>query len=419
MQMSLTTTRNVVLFLLGAGLTASVLPACLPDPPKPPEQPAAIPDMAQPPLTIDKQLSARQTFDQKVVPLLLPTCGACHKTEGGIGPAFLASGSMSTYDPYPVTSKWNGFLVDNPDLSLLLRKGEHEGPALTLDQYDAVLEWLKLEKAERDSLTVTPFKQQVKPFVPDTSGTLNKIDLGVLDSMFVGAYISFKATPLLQNGVTRGLEISQLKFFNVKPGAKAGDQRTLHVRRPLFIVWQGQVAAPDPVDSFNATDLTIPLDTSTTPPGTTITPGLLTLSDYRQGNSLSIAFDELRAVPPTPGSNPCKPAGFTYFKANVMPYMNKATTCVNAGMPCHSAAVQSGGVNMGPLTGMDDTQIANVCEILKYFNSIDTLRDNTNPNATYNHPYKFTTTNCTNAGFPTTCFTDWNAKLDMWKQNEQ
>ena len=71
------------------------------------------------------------------------------------------------------------------------------------------------------------------------------------------------------------------------------------------------------------------------------------------------------------------------------------------------------------MTGVDDAQIANVCEILKYFNSIDTLRDNTNPNATYNHPYKFTTTNCTNAGFPTTCFTDWNTKLDMWKQNEQ
>lgn len=416
--MSLLNTRNITLFLLGAGLGTTLLPACLPEPPKPPSQSMAAPDMAVPPLTLDQQLSARDTFSKKLVPLLLPTCGACHRTEGGIGPAFLASGSMTTYDPYAVTSKWNGFIVDNPDLSLLLRKGEHEGPALGLDQYSVAQEWLKLEKAERDSLTSTPFKAQVKPFPPDTSGGLTKVPLVVIDPAFVDAYVSFKATPLIQGGVTRGLEISQLKLFNVKTGAKAGDQRTLHVKRPLFIVWQGQLATPDPVDSFNATDLTIPLDTATTPTGFSITPGLLTLSEYRQGNALSISFDDLRLVPPTPGSNPCKTAGYTYFKANVMPYLNKTTSCVNNGL-CHNSNAQSGGINMGPLTGADETQLMNTCEILKYYNSNNVLRDNTNPGDDFNHPFKWTSGNCTTAGFATGCFTDYSNKLDLWKQNEQ
>lgn len=416
--MSLRTTRNVALYLLGAGAGLGLLQACLPEAPKPPGQNSATPDMAmKDQLTVGKVLTARETFTQKVVPLLIPSCAACHRTEGGIGPAFLASGSPTAYDPYPVTSKWNGFIGDNPELSVLLKKGEHEGPALTFDQYDAVLEWLKREKEERAATTLVTFKQQVKPFIPVTTGADTIVDLEVLDTVkFKGAYIKFRATPLVVSGVTRGLEINNLRFYNVKPGSTAGEQRTLHVKRPLFVVWQGQVAAPDPVDSFNSTDLTLTLDTSATPPGYLITPGLLTLSDYRQGNAISIVFDELRSVPPAQGSNPCKPNGYAYFKANVVPYLNKVTTCVNPGL-CHADA-SSGGINMLPLTGTDDTKIGPICEILKYYNSINVVRENTDPNPQYAHPFKFSGTNCMTAGFPSTCFTDFSTRLDTWKTNE-
>lgn len=416
--MSLRTTRNIALYLLGAGAGLGLLQACLPEAPKPAAQTQAAADMAKPSLTLDKILSARETFTQKVVPLLLPSCAACHRTEGGIGPAFLASGSATAYDPYPVTSKWNGFISDTPELSVLLKKGEHEGPALTFDQYDAALEWLKREKEERAATTLVTFKQQVKPFMPVITGGDTTVMVDVLDPVkFQGAYIKFRATPLVVSGVTRGLEINNLKFYNVKPGATAGEQRTLHLKRPLFVVWQGQVASPDPVDSFNSTDLTLTLDTATTPTGYTITPGLLTLSDYRQGNALSIVFDELRSVPPAQGSNPCKPAGYTYFKANVVPYLSKVTTCINPGL-CHADA-SSGGINMLPLSGTDDTKIGPICEILKYYNSINVVKENTDPNPQYAHPFKFTTSNCMSAGFPSTCFTDFSTKLDTWKTNEQ
>ena len=154
--------------LLSLGLLQ--VPGCLSDAPAPVVPPAAPPDMAEPPLDAPVRLSARTIFDTQVLPLVLPSCGGCHKVQGGTGPAFLASISPTNYDPYLITSTWPGFISTSPELSALLTKGQHEGPAFTLDQYATVLSWLSQEAAERAASTVKVFNPAVTPFYADTTG---------------------------------------------------------------------------------------------------------------------------------------------------------------------------------------------------------------------------------------------------------
>lgn len=417
-------------FLLSVSLAApfalaAALPACLPEAPKfSPAPVETVADMGQQTIDAETRLSARAYFTQKVLPLLTPTCAGCHKTDGGVGPAFLKSGSTEVYDPYPIVFAWNNFVVDNPDLSQLLKKGQHEGPALNMDQSDAVLTWLLLEKAEKDAANLTPFKPQTKPFYPVlTANTETKIDLGALDASFTGAYVSFVATEIKQNGLTRGLEISKLKLVNIKAGAKMGDQRTVRFKRPLFILWQSGQPTPDPIDSFASTDQTVSLDTTGATTGSTIIPGLLTLSGYRPGSALSLSFDILQLVAPSAGSNPCTTNGLNTFVSQVRPYIGKAQSCTN-GTLCHNATGNAGGVNMdSALLATTDpkytTATATLCEVLKFYNGVNVLSDNTDPQAGRGHPFKWSATSCASNGYPGTCFTDFKTALQNWRTAEQ
>lgn len=427
MSLSSATRKLLPSALLSLGLLQA--PGCLSDAPAPLVPPPAPPDMAQPPLDAPVHLSARTIFDSQVLPLILPSCGGCHKVQGGTGPAFMASVSPTNYDPYLITSTWPGFINANPDLSALLTKGQHEGPALTLDQYATVLSWLTQEAAERAATTVKTFNPAVEPFFPVTGGGNTIVPLGPISSQFTGAYIGFRATPIT---ATRGLQLNNVRFYNVRPGAVTGDQRAIHFQRPLFVVWQGTTAMPDPVDSFSSTDLTVPLEIvsgTNQPVGQLITPGILILTNYVPGNALSISFNLMQLVPPAAGSNPCKPAGITIFYNQLRPYLGAAGSCTMGGTACHAASGKAGGIDMSPLAApalpVTDPKTVALCETLKFYNSVGTILNNTDPNGMYAHPFKWWTTtagrpnNCSVNGFPDTCFSDFKGVLTSWAAAEQ
>jgi hypothetical protein len=72
------------------------------------------------------------------------TCGACHNPPGtGGAPPWLSSSSAS--DAY-ASVEARGYIVPN---SMLLKKGAHEGPALTNQQTSIVGQWLQLEQSVR------------------------------------------------------------------------------------------------------------------------------------------------------------------------------------------------------------------------------------------------------------------------------
>jgi len=406
----------------GLGLTLSLAAGCLPSGPDTMDAAAAPPTVDVP-----TNLSAKQLFNTKVLPLLTATCGACHSRSVGVGPGFLASVSSdpTVYDPYPIVVGWNGFIVSDPVLSQLLTKGQHEGPALTMDQSTAVLTWLDKEKAERDAVTVIPFKPQLPPQAITLSASkaspqYNYFDLSKLDTGFNGATIRFVATTLNANGT--GLELSDLRLINTKPGAPvAGDQRSIHYKSPLFVLWRGGLPYPDPGNSFDSYDRTITLnqnDPSTT--GVAMGPGLLVLDQYQPGYSISIVFDTIELVKPVSGSNPCSTAQSDYFKNNIAYHYLGATsggsavTCAKAGA-CHNSQNRAAEIDMGPAAAMA-SNLDLLCEQLKFYNSLGIIARNTDPNQTANHVYKWYTSDC-NLLTPAEpgCFANFSSKLDSWK----
>lgn len=304
--------KSLVLSLTSVGASSALMLAsgCLPDAPQ-----AAVTNVdAGSTYDGGVSLSARQMFNMQVLPLLSATCGACHSREVGVGPGFLKSANPdpTIYDPYLTVTNWNNFIVSEPDLSLLLTKGQHEGPALTISQYDSVLAWLQQEKKERDAVSVIPFKPQVAPFsitlsASKSSPKYNNVYLDSIDPGLTGAYIRFVATTLSTSGA--GLEISDLRIVNVKPGSQPTDQRSIHIQSPLFVLWNNGTPETDPANSFSGKDLTVALNQNDpTPAGATgvlIVPGLLVLDDYRPGYALNIVFGVIELVKPVVGSNPC------------------------------------------------------------------------------------------------------------------
>lgn len=435
---------------LWAALCGVALIGCLPSSPKP-QGPAdlgsnqATPetaDMADPTIDASQNVSARTYFNTFVLPSVVPSCGGCHKVEGGVGPGFLKSAKPDSYDPYPTMQGWPDFIrTDDPAQSKFIRKGIHEGPALVgadtncNDQCGLVLQWLELEKEEALTRIAPTFKAATKPFYPSVGGT-STIDLSQISDQFAGSFLRFKTTALPGG---RGIEVSDLRFFNVKAGANANTQRTIRLTRPLFVVWNNGVPLPDPGDSFANTDRTIRLwqddddtgGTVTANPGTgnLIIPGLFTLTQFRTGGALSVVFDTLLVLPPLPGTNPCKAAGLTQFNSQIAQYLRANQSCTRAG--CHDTT-SAGGINMaegtagtlsggttGSLTPMDAAKNTALCEALKFYLTAGTIAKNTDPASTVSHPYRWNTTNCTTAGFGATCYTNFSAALDTWKTAEQ
>lgn len=404
----------------GAVLTQD---GCLPDGPKVAEVPV---DMT-PVVDAGASLTAKQMFNTQVLPLLTSTCGACHSREVGVGPGFLRTGSAdpTVYDPYPIVTTWNNFIVSSPELSALLTKGQHEGPSLSMDQYNATLAWLQQEKKERDAVTVIPFKPQVPPFsvaitTDKANPKYNVVNIDTIDSSFAGANLRFIATTLSPAGT--GLEISDLRFINVKPNPQPGEQRAIHFQSPLFVLWRGGQPYPDPANSFGSADRTVSLnqDDITGGPGVIIIPGILILDQYRTGYSLSVAFSIIELVKPVAGANPCNANQLSYFTTNLAnTYLSAASSCTQSGQ-CHNSAAKVAGVDISP-TLVGGSNLSSLCEQLKFYNGLSIIQHNMDPNATYNHPFKWTASNCTangftNPGAPTnTCFTDFSSKLDTWR----
>lgn len=431
----LATVAALVGMMTAAGLTLS---SCLPATPKPGQLPdlaagqVAMPDGGAdlgPEATIDAgtQLTARRFFESEVKNSLLNSCGACHAREGGVYPFLKISGPD---DPYQTIRNWPGFVLDIaiPSDSKLMSKGRHDGPPLTgtdtgcTDQCAAVARWLEMEIAEIDLTRPVKRSPQTPPFVPKTDGSYTRVELGELRNvdarLFAGAYLSFQATLLPLN---RGIEIKDLRFFNVKADATATrEQRTIRFVRPLFAVWKvGADPLPDPVDNFASTDRTVRLfgddddqggDARVIPgAGNLIVPGLFTLSAYRAGDALNVSFNRVEVLAPLPGENPCTAAGFAKLKP-IRPYLARNQGNNNCGtrVGCHTKEATIASLDLSaaledPAPGAESAAYKGLCERMKFYNQAGTMGDNTDPMVSRHPIFKYDDATCTNLGLGTGC----------------
>lgn len=413
-----------------AGAVGSLGMGCLPAPPRPTGEQA---DMT---VSVDAggSLSARQLFETKVQPLLESTCSVCHNRSVGVGPGFLNSDPQGP-GVYKTVTEWSNFIVSDPELSALLTKGQHEGPALSMSQYAAALEWLQQEKKEREASSVVPFRPQVRPFaVTLTTDKLNpqynQIDLAQINPTFTGAYLQFIATSL-NTGTGSGLEVSDLRFFNRKPGSVAGEQRSIHFNSPLFVLWKNGVPFPDPANSFAGRDITISLNQNDPPrppstmptPGVLIVPGIVVLDQFRAGYSMSLLFDVIELVKPVVGASPCTANQLTYFKSNIAyRYLGAKTgpTAVScAQSKCHDAITSVAGLDMSAaLNGTVD--IGPLCEQMRFYNNLSVVEKNTDPTSQVSHPFRWSPTNCMVLTGPAEnpCFPTFQMHLANWRATQ-
>jgi hypothetical protein len=99
-------------------------------------------------------LMAKQLFDTNVAPILAAACAGCHAGSGATtGPTFLGTSGSDYYGKLLSDPR---FVNNTPATSLILTKGAHEGPALSVTQGNAVQEWLQQEVVERGATLPSP-----------------------------------------------------------------------------------------------------------------------------------------------------------------------------------------------------------------------------------------------------------------------
>lgn len=104
-----------------------------------------------PPTEPEPDTAGRTTFETTILPLLEDRCAVCH-ADPAMAPAFLTENP----DVYDTVMAWPSLVVvETPEQSRLITKGDHDGPAWEQAQVDAILEWLAIEA------------NPVEPIVPD------------------------------------------------------------------------------------------------------------------------------------------------------------------------------------------------------------------------------------------------------------
>jgi hypothetical protein len=186
------------------------------------------------------------------------TCGgACHVMGAGGAPQWLGPP-----DAYTSATKFPGIVTPDPDTSVVVTKGRHEGPPLADPLLTQVLEWLTAEAA---ALPVTMLPAS-PAFTPQTGA--NDIDCSAAG--IPGLHVTFTAS-------ISGTLIT-LTDLNLVTPATTGAQITY----PIFAILPQGGAEIDDASLSNLSE-TFPAATTST-----LGPGTLVLTDWSAGAQMKM-----------------------------------------------------------------------------------------------------------------------------------
>jgi len=252
-----------------------------------------------------ERLSPEQTFAQEARPILVESCGGCHSQKIGVLPPFLEADNE-----YASVSGYKGgfFLTRPAELSYLLHRGPHAGPALTSQQAQRVFSWLKSE--------VEPASVRLSPAVTlEVGEQLLSLETLVASA---GAYISFRVETL--SDVPDGLRLADVTVV-------AGRDSGLYIKHPQLLLSTSAGIQKDVVDSFSAVELRLAAGQSQRLGG-----GSVILNRVPSPARLLMAFEVLqRFSGGQPVSDVC--AALPVFTAQVVPKLRDE--CARA---CHGGA---------------------------------------------------------------------------------
>lgn len=359
-----------------------------------------------------QEREARAKFEKDALPVLQQSCAGCHATTAK-NVAFMLSDATTTpeeiretikaYDP-PVIN------AEQPEVSRLLTKGQHDGPLLTSPQSSAILTWIQAEQesAKHDpdnpiiELATTPAAIQIctAGLPGDATCPTNHISvdgIGTPPLALPGAEITFTAQKL-----TSGLYVTNLKFAGGTAGA--------YIEHPLFVsLPTDKPPVPDGIDRYF--DLKLNQAAAMT---TQLAGGTAQFTGFSGDDMLSIHFKALKAFKPDTTTKPqtgCK--DLAKFKANAAPALQANCTS------CHAGNANANAKSTMDLTGVnsaDDAVAILACnQVRSRVNLVTTAMSGIylapTPGNGTNHPFKFA-----NAGAFTTNF---QTPVDIWVQAEK
>ena len=308
--------------------------------------------------------TARAKFDRDVLPLVTGTCSGCH---AGNDPAI--AWMKPAPDEYTAMKAWpNLVAIANPATSNLLTKGQHQGPAWTIEQATKILGWIE---AERDEAPVE--EPVIETGAVEVLVGANTLPLDTIGS--AGTVLTFNAQKL-----TYGLYLTNISV--------TGGPMGVHIKHPLFVTWQGTTPSPDPIDSFD----TVEIDLGAAKAGA-IGGGLLMLTNVPMDAKLSVSFKQ---IGPSVGSGSTPTGG-----CKVVPtFTQNARTPLSANcVTCHGGA-NSGATNAVDMRQVNDTstvgQTTACGQILSRVNlttpAMSGILLAPDPASGVQHPFKFSAT---------------------------
>ncbi|HEY4181640.1 MAG TPA: hypothetical protein VGM90_32575 [Kofleriaceae bacterium] len=253
--------------------------------------------------------------------------------------------------------------MDTPSNSLLLNRGAHEGSALTMDQYNVLLEWLQKEQSEATIgpgeviLKTTPITvQKCAQGQLLAACPVNTINLADITGAGLDGTITFKA-PLISgmlyaneltlNGGTTGAYLEHMLFVAVPPANADGTPD--NTTEPVA----------DSIDRYDQIKFNVAA-AATTP----IEGGTAGFSGFPDTFQVIVSFKVAGVYKPggpvTADPGACK--SLATFKTSA-----QATMTTNCGNACHLGANPAAKAAMD-LTGInttDDTKIAIACAQVK------------------------------------------------------
>lgn len=373
--------------VLLSGLSLATLTGC-----PPPVVTSFDPDSVE-----DPALDPRGQFDLRVKPDVAGTAEApgsctCHYTKQDTIDPFLK------YDTeYDAIIGYAGgkFLTTNADISPLLQKGAHQGPALTQPQFDRARAWLQAEALARGS----GGGSATTPTVALRTG-----DFYINMEPLTGDPLS-KITFKLDTAGTRTYIVTGLKLT-------AGPTSGLHVKHPRFIIFSATGATADSSDALATVDTTI-MATMTGNLGS----GSVLLSNLPASTArIALAFEIVEKVNPNPNVVlMCK--SYSTFNPAVKDRLASCAAICHSPTGTDSRASQAtNAFNMNAARGSVDADIQKLCiYTLGRINLADPAKSvlilqaaPASEGGTSNHPYKLDTPAKDLPGFRT-AVTTWAA----------
>ncbi len=315
--------------------------------------------------------AAMRAFDTNVAPTMQIKCASCHTSTQN--PQFMK--------PDPTLREGvlgfnGGALVDMMDpvasrLSVYASSQAHATVGVNYTPAEAaqVTAWVELE-ALAAGVTPDPVVETAK--ITPTLGA-NEIDLATIG--LTGSKLTFDYQPL-----ATGMYLSRIQV-----DAGTGGVRLVH---PLFVVWDGAQAIPDPIDRFSDIDLTV-AEASTSMVGG----GTAVFVDIPPQGQRSLHF---KTATFANGMPPSDDGGIIGGGCKAVPQFtaNARTPLQGNCTSCHAGGNQS-ATNATDMRDLgDDLKQAEACaQILSRVSKLNpdqsSVLESVRPGSPVNHPFKF------------------------------